>query len=50
MTVVSVGLSAAAGTGSSEVFDTAIFQCSMVFAARVLLAGRQAKEGGSLVN
>ena len=30
MTVVSGGLSAAAGTGSSEVFDTTIFQCSMV--------------------
>jgi hypothetical protein len=30
MTAVSGGLSAAAGTGSSEVFDTANFQCSMV--------------------
>jgi hypothetical protein len=30
MTAVSAGLPVAAGTGSAEVFDTTIFQCSMV--------------------
>jgi len=30
ITVLSGGLSAAVGTGSSEVFDTTIFPCSMV--------------------
>jgi hypothetical protein len=30
MTVVSAALSAAARTGCFEVFDTAIFQCSVV--------------------
>ncbi len=50
MTVVSAALSLAAGPGCFEVFGTAIFQCSMVSLWGPLLAGRQAEEGGSLID
>jgi hypothetical protein len=44
MTLVSAALSVAAGTGCSEVFDTAIFQSGRP------LPGRQVEEGGGLID